>query len=154
MKKLEQLLKEEKPTKIISVGDAVSDSLVKHGFSPHVLIVDNKIMRKPITPISVGAKKVLHVKNPAGTLTDETWLVVEAALNETQRTKVIVDGEEDLLTLVAVLTAPNDALVIYGQPHEGIVVVKVSESKKKALRKIVNAMKELSPRKTKLGDIH
>ncbi len=43
---------------------------------------------------------------------------------------IIVDGEEDLLTLIAVLVRARRSLVVYGQPHEGIVVVKVTSEKK------------------------
>jgi uncharacterized protein (UPF0218 family) len=57
---------------------------------------------------------------------------------------VMVDGEEDLLTLVAVLSAPEHALVVYGQPHRGIVVVKVTEETRERMRRIVDAMEESS----------
>jgi uncharacterized protein (UPF0218 family) len=56
----------------------------------------------------------------------------------------MVDGEEDLLALVAVLSAPEDALVVYGQPHVGIVVVKVTEETREKMRHIVDAMEESS----------
>ncbi len=57
---------------------------------------------------------------------------------------MVVDGEEDLLTLVAVLCAPENSLVVYGQPHEGIVVVKVTEKTKRKIRRIVEAMETFS----------
>jgi hypothetical protein len=57
---------------------------------------------------------------------------------------VVVDGEEDLLTLVAVLHAPEKSLVVYGQPQEGIVVVRVTKQKKEMIRRIVEAMEMLS----------
>ena len=103
MKTLKELIEKEKPSKIISVGDAVSDSMMRHGVSPQVLIVDNKVMREPIRPIAVDSDQTLHVKNPAGTLAEEAWSVIKEALRGKRRTRVLVDGEEDLLTLVAVL---------------------------------------------------
>ena len=42
----------------------------------------------------------------------------------------MVDGEEDLLALVAVLYAPQNSFVVYGQPHCGIVFVKVTSRRK------------------------
>jgi len=45
-----------------------------------------------------------------------------------------------MLTLVAILCAPEKALVVYGQPHEGMVVVEVTLEKKNETRKIVDAM--------------
>jgi hypothetical protein len=144
MKNLKELIMKEKPSKIISVGDAVSESMITHGVPMQVLIVDNKVMREPIEPIAVDADQTLHVKNPPGTLTEEAWAVISEALRGKRRTKVLVDGEEDLLTLVAVLCAPEDSLVVYGQPHKGIVVVKVTEKTKEMARRIVDAMEESS----------
>jgi uncharacterized protein (UPF0218 family) len=56
----------------------------------------------------------------------------------------MIDGEEDLLTLVAVLSAPEDTLVVYGQPHIGIVAVKATEETKEKMHRIVDAMEESS----------
>jgi uncharacterized protein (UPF0218 family) len=58
-----------------------------------------------------------------------------------------VDGEEDLLTLIAILYVPEDSFVIYGQPYEGIVVVKATEAKKEEISGILNSME--NPRKAK-----
>jgi uncharacterized protein (UPF0218 family) len=144
MKKLGELLEREKPSKIISVGDIISESMAKRGISPQVMIVDNRVMRDPITPIFLEADQTLHLKNPPGTLTDQAWSVMGEALSQPQRTKVVVDGEEDLLTLVAVLCAPENSLVVYGQPREGIVVVRVTEQTKRMIRRIVEAMETFS----------
>jgi len=144
MKKLGELMEREKPSKIISVGDIVSESMAKHGISPHVMIVDNRVMREPIAPIFLEADQTLHLKNPPGTLTDQAWSIIQEALRQAQPTKVVVDGEEDLLTLVAVLCAPENSLVVYGQPHEGIVVMRVTEQTKRTMQRIVEAMEAFS----------
>jgi len=142
MKKLGELVEREKPSKIISVGDVVSESMAKRGIFPQVMIVDNRVMRESIAPIVVEANQTLHLKNPPGTLTDEAWSIMQEALRQGQRTKVVVDGEEDLLALVAVLCAPENSLVVYGQPREGVVVVKVTEKTKGIMRGIVELMEE------------
>jgi uncharacterized protein (UPF0218 family) len=144
MKKLKELIEKDRPSTVISVGDAVSDNMVKHGISLQVLIVDNKIMRAPIQPIVADADQTLHLKNPPGTLTEEAWIVTRNALSGKGRTKVLVDGEEDLLTLVAVLCAPENSFVVYGQPHEGIVVVKATEKTREKMKRIVDAMEQSS----------
>ena len=56
-------------------------------------------------------------------------------------THIVVEGEEDLLTLIAVLYAPENSFVIYGQPHSGVVVVKVTGQKKRQVQEFLNAMK-------------
>ncbi|MFQ6064287.1 MAG: GTP-dependent dephospho-CoA kinase family protein [Candidatus Bathyarchaeia archaeon] len=142
MKRLKQLIDEEKPSILISVGDVVSKNMMENGIQPKVLIVDNKVMRKRIKPIQVKVDQTLYLKNLPGTLNDEAWNVVRRALNKEEMTRVLVDGEEDLVTLVAVLCAPENALVVYGQPHEGIVAVRVTDQKKEHVRQIVEAMKQ------------
>ena len=144
MKRLKELIQKEKPSMTISVGDIVSRSMIEYGVSVNVLVVDNKVMRKPIQPITVDADQTLYANNPPGAITDEAWAAIRSAVEQKGRTRVIVDGEEDLLTLVAVLSAPEDALVVYGQPHVGIVVVKVTEETREKMCRIVDAMEESS----------
>ena len=140
MTKLKQLIKEEKPPKIISVGDIVSKNMTEHHIPTHTIIVDNKVARETIKPIKIKAKRTLHVKNPPGTLTPETWTIIQEALKQDRPTRVLVNGEEDLLTLVAVSQAPENALVVYGQPNQGAVAVKVTEEMRRKVQLIIDAM--------------
>ena len=144
MKRLKDFIEKEKSSLVISVGDVVSRNMIEYGVSPNVLIVDNKVMRKPIQPITVDADQTLYAKNPPGTITDEAWAAIRSAVEQKGQTRVMVDGEEDLLTIVTVLSAPKGALVVYGQPHVGIVVVKVTEETKERMRRFVDAMEEAS----------
>jgi len=144
MEMLKELVEKEKPSAVISVGDIVTQNMIKYGLSLNVLIIDNKTMRKPIQPIKVDTDQTLYSKNPPGTITDEAWNVIKQAAEYKGQTKVIIEGEEDLLTLVTVLCAPDDAFVVYGQPNVGIVVVKVTEEKRKKMRRIVDLMEEPS----------
>jgi uncharacterized protein (UPF0218 family) len=141
MDKLEDIVKKEKPPGIISVGDTVSRNLHEHRIIPRLAITDNKSMRKAIQPQTFPPKNLIQVKNPQGTITEEAIAAVRDALEGDKQVQILVDGEEDLLTLVAVLHAPENSLVIYGQPHEGIVVVKVTPEKKADVARILNAMK-------------
>jgi len=144
MKRLKELIEKEKPSMVISVGDIVSRNMIEYGVSLNVLIVDNKVMRKPIQPITVDADQTLYAKNPPGAITDEAWTVIRSAIEQKGQTRVMVDGEEDLFALMVVLSAPEDALVVYGQPHRGIVVVKVTEETREKMWRIVDAMEESS----------
>ncbi len=140
MSKLGIIVAREKPPKVISVGDTVSRNLHEHGLNPQLSITDNKSMRKRIQPRVFPAKSVVYVKNPRGTITEEAIAAVKKALESERQIQIVVDGEEDLLTLVAVLHAPKNSLVIYGQPREGIVVVKVTAKKKAEALEILKAM--------------
>ncbi len=140
MERLKQIVDETKPAKIIAVGDRISGNLIKSGLLPDVAIVDSKIMRKSVAPLKFDAEKTFNVINLAGTITDEAYQTVGKAVNFAGRTKVLVDGEEDLLTLAAVLSAPDGSIVVYGQPRTGIVIVSVSEDSKRRFLEIVDRM--------------
>jgi len=144
MERLKEIIDDEKPSAVISVGDIVSRHMIEHGLVLNVLIVDNKTMRKQIQPIIVDVDQTLFAKNPPGTISDEAWAAIKSAVEHEGRIKVMIDGEEDLLTIVTVLSAPEGALVVYGQPHKGIVVVKVTKEQKEKMRRIVDAMDESS----------
>jgi len=144
MKKLKDMVEEEQPSRIVSVGDRVSKNLVQNGMFPQLSIVDNRVMRRKIQPIAVLADETFHIKNPRGTITNEAFAVIQMSLEKTCRVKIVVDGEEDLLTLVAVLYAPENAFVVYGQPREGIVAVKVTDKKKAEVAGILKAMENVS----------
>jgi uncharacterized protein (UPF0218 family) len=140
MARMEDIVKREKPPKVISVGDTVSRNLHGRQLKPQLSITDNKCMRKRVEPRVFSAENVVYVKNPQGTITEEAITAVREALESEEQTHIVVDGEEDLLTLVAVLYAPEKSLVVYGQPHEGIVVVKVTSEKKTEAAEILKAM--------------
>ncbi|MDH5634885.1 MAG: GTP-dependent dephospho-CoA kinase family protein [Candidatus Bathyarchaeota archaeon] len=142
MTMIRAMVEKEKPTKIITVGDRVTQDLTSNQLFPDVLIIDNRVMRKEITPISATAENTMNVQNPPGTITDEAWQAIETAMRESKRTKITVDGEEDLLTLVAVLAAPENSLVFYGQPHEGIVAVKATVETKQRIQNMIEEMKK------------
>jgi uncharacterized protein (UPF0218 family) len=144
VKRLKELIEKEQPSLIISVGDMVSRNMIQGSIPPDVLIVDNKVMRKPVQPIEIDTKHILYANNPPGTITDEAWNVIRRAIEKKGQIEVVIDGEEDLLTIVAVLSVPENAIVVYGQPHVGIVVVKVTEETRENMRRFVDAMEEPS----------
>jgi len=49
----------------------------------------------------------------------------------------VIDGEEDLLTLPAILLAPLSSLVLYGQWDRGAVMVEVTEEMKNQVKKLL-----------------
>jgi len=140
--RLKEIVDERKPEKLIAVGDRVSRNITRKGIRLDVAVVDNRVMRKPIGPIMLKTDRTLRVRNPPGTLTDEALQAMEEAIRHSGRAKVLVEGEEDLLTLAAVLSAPPGSIVVYGQPRIGIVVMDVTEATKERFRHIVERMEE------------
>lgn len=139
---MKEIVDERKPAKLIAVGDRVSRNIIRKGMRLDVAVVDNKVMRRPIEPIKAKTDKTFRVRNPPGTLTDEARQVMVKAVRHDGRAKVVVEGEEDLLTLAAVLSAPPGSIVVYGQPRMGIVVMDVTEATKERFRHIVDRMEE------------
>jgi uncharacterized protein (UPF0218 family) len=134
-------IKNQNPPKIISVGDTVTKNLHDYDIPPDLAIIDNHCMRKKFQPVTY-ASKIVNVKNPQGTITKEAVQAIKEALESSEHVHIVVDGEEDLLTLVAVLYAPQNAVVVYGQPYEGIVLVKVSPEKKTVAQEFLKAMEK------------
>ncbi len=141
MAKMKEMVDSEKPSRIISVGDVVSRNLHGHNMHPQLTIVDNKFLRNQTAPQEAAVEETVHVNNPQGIITQEAILAIKAALDKNTHTHIVVDGEEDLLVLIAVLYAPENSFVVYGQPHSGIVVVKVTSEKKAQAQQFLNEMK-------------
>jgi hypothetical protein len=140
MNLFKDLVRKERPPKIVAVGDTVSRNLVRTGIFPQLLIVDHLAMRKSVQPISVESERTVRVRNPQGTITDEAIDSIIESLKGSQHVKIIVEGEEDLLALIAILYSPENSLVVYGQPYEGIVVAKVTPEKKAEIAEILKGM--------------
>jgi pantetheine-phosphate adenylyltransferase len=129
-------IKEENFEYVICVGDEVSRDLLAKGYKPRNIIVDGKVMRKPIDYL----KKILELytnrfqlKNPASTISRNSWKVINDAFKS--ESAVLVEGEEDLLAIPILLLAKNNTAIIYGQPGRGKVVIKVDDNKKETWRK-------------------
>jgi uncharacterized protein (UPF0218 family) len=141
MGKMKEYISKENSPLLISVGDIVSINLHVHNIQPQLTIIDNKSLRTQVVAARAQAEETVHVNNPQGTITQEAISAVKAALEKNEHTHIVVNGEEDLLALIAVLYAPENAVVVYGQPHEGIVVVKVTSDRKEQAKQFLNAMK-------------
>jgi len=141
MGNLKEMVEKEKPSRIISVGDIVSQNLHIHNIHPQLTIIDNISLRTKKIPLETVVQKTVFVDNPQGTITQEAIFAVKEALESNEHTHIVVRGEEDLVTLIAVLYAPENAFVVYGQPLSGIVVVKVSSERRTRAQEFLKAMK-------------
>jgi hypothetical protein len=108
-----------------SVGDVVTDYLIRAGYPPSVAIIDGQTMRRPYEGVTIDEYRIIHVKNPAGCICPS---LIHAARIAVDSLKVViqVDGEEDLAVLPLALVAPEGSLILYGQPGEGVVVLEIS----------------------------
>ncbi len=126
---------------LITVGDATTEKILGHGIIPSLQIVDaqeKRIKRKP--PKSEKIATNISCKNPAGEITEQSIEKIKQAIKSKTPVRIIVDGEEDLLVIPACIYAPKNAVIMYGQPNEGLVVVKINEKIKKKTKSILECM--------------
>ncbi|MDR2944600.1 MAG: DUF359 domain-containing protein [Methanosarcinales archaeon] len=128
---------------VIAVGDVTTYNLFKAGVRPRLCLIDQYTKRtavsKAISAVTSRTDYVnIYVKNPAGMLSGEMVLAIKNALESDEKHICIcVDGEEDLATLPAIALCDIGSLVLYGQPDEGLVCVKVTEEKKEEMNEML-----------------
>ncbi|MFX0096538.1 MAG: GTP-dependent dephospho-CoA kinase family protein [Candidatus Hodarchaeota archaeon] len=142
VRRIKELVNSSKPSKLITVGDVVTSNLINANLLPDLCIVDGKTLRGKFR-IELKTEKIFKLRNPRGTVSAKAWEVIRKAISSGAKVGIIVDGEEDLLTIPAVLLAPNRAIVIYGQPDVGVVVVNINEETKKHYRELAKQMEEI-----------
>ena len=139
MPQLKSIIKKARPTRVSAVGDVVSRETLKAGITVNLRIVDRISMRRPSEPFDIRSGKTFRIKNPAGFITQEAWNTIKEAMRDPD-VLIIVDGEEDLLTLPSIVESPENALVLYGQPNQGLVVVEVNPDTKNEASRILSRM--------------
>lgn len=129
---------------LISVGDETYKNLIKNELYPNIGIIDNLIQRKNHNHDLIQTDDILEAINPAGTITDNLWETIEQAikLSENKNQLIVVEGEEDLAVLPCIRLASDETTILYGQPNEGLVLLKVSDVKEKAQKLLEGFIKE------------
>ena len=127
--------------KIVSVGDVTTQLLIDNSIIPNLAIIDEHVQRMVSKIVKEDLFSVELVENPAGTIAKNAWKKISNSL-EIYKNKIIIKitGEEDLLVLPAILEAPLNSKVLYGQPNEGLVIVTVTEEVKKKVQLLLHRM--------------
>ena len=136
IKSEEELVKKIRNREIITIGDEATQVILKLKIKPKLAIVDYRIRRKPIKYRYKSFLKRIRVINKAGTISSQAIQKIKEGLKDSN-SLLEVEGEEDLLALPVILEVDKGALVLYGQPGRGIVLVEVTEDKKKEIRNLI-----------------
>lgn len=128
----------------ISVGDIAAISLLKQKITPDLAIVDLKTKRQPVfsSLSALGLKPGLTAANPPGTITSDLAEKILSCLSQKIPT-LLVDGEEDLAVLPAILLSPLKTTIFYGQPAcagrlgKGLVKIIVTEKTKQKAQNLL-----------------
>jgi hypothetical protein len=131
--------------KIVVVGDQCLFQALSQKKEPHVGVYDHKTKRKATqeeTQKKIREWKVRKetVKNEPGTISMEAIQKIKQVMKNNEKTKIEVDGEEDLLVLPFILHSENGTRIYYGQPEEGIVHVEVSPELKRKVKQMLEEM--------------
>jgi len=127
--------------KVITVGDITTKNFINSGKNPKLSIIDFKVERKEIPSIKFENVKIMYVKNQPGEISSDLFVSIKNVLKSSERSLIIVDGEEDLSVLPALLCAPLGFCIFYGQPGVGMVKIETTEDIKRRAYEIVDSFK-------------
>jgi len=126
---------------VITVGDRTTENMINLGIIPEIQIVDGLEKRNQrLVPKDDTINTNLSCKNPPSEITEESTQVIQKAFSCEPPVRIIVDGEEDLLVLPVCIFAPENSVVMYGQPNEGLVIVHITPEIQAKVQKILDAM--------------
>lgn len=126
---------------IITVGDATTDKMLKFGITPSLQIIDTLEKRsKRESPSIDMVTTLISCNNPAGEITIESIAAIKNSFKSKLPVRIIINGEEDLLVIPVCLYAPNNSVVMYGQPNEGLVIVQIEDKIRKKTQLILDSM--------------
>ncbi len=142
---------------VIGVGDVVSKSISQNKFlRPLVkyLFIDGESQRGRnqfmIPNLETSIKKTFY--NPAGFINEKIFEFFQETINDDNQYLVIIDGEEDLLVIPAILES-NNSFIFYGQPPitdiippipAGCVVIYNNSEIKQRMKELFEEMERVS----------
>lgn len=174
-KKVRKIIADLKPTILITIGDKATQFFNETVGTADIAVIDFHIKRikvhEKIEDLGFSRaffekdyeNKIIKARNPAGSVTGDIVYAVrrilESFVTDGKKRVIVVDGEEDLVGVPAILLAPLGSLVFYGQPGiilpdfpgkpfgilsvpgkpvEGIVAVEVTEEKKREILELIH----------------
>jgi hypothetical protein len=125
---------------VITVGDRTSEKMVNFGLIPAFQIIDNQEKRLERIPVKCDVSTELGCNNPAAEITTQSIDMIKKAFVSKTPVRLVVNGEEDLLVIPVCIHAPKDAIVMYGQPNEGLVIVKITPEIRNKTQRLLDSM--------------
>jgi len=127
---------------LIAVGDVVTHHLLAAGRQPDVAVIDGKTEREAVDEAVAATLadpdgSTRRVVNPPAELSEALLVALREAIAAPEPVRIVVDGEEDLATLPALVAAPRGSSVVYGQPGDGMVHVAVIEAQTDEARQLL-----------------
>jgi len=147
----------EKSHIIVGVGDIVSEEIIQNKFLRPLmkyLFIDGETQRGSnrflFPELETIIKKTFY--NPAGFINEEIFEFIRETINDGNQYLVVIDGEEDLLVIPAILES-NKTFIFYGQPpitdinppiSAGCVVIYNNFEVKQRIKKLFEQLERVS----------
>jgi GTP-dependent dephospho-CoA kinase len=126
---------------LITVGDRTTEKMIDFGLIPSLQIIDNQEKRVKREPAKHDSRYTeLVCNNPAAEITPHSIDVIKKAFVSKTPVRLTVTGEEDLLVIPVCIHAPENALVMYGQPNQGLVIVKITPEIRNKTQSLLDLM--------------
>jgi len=125
---------------IITVGDRTTEKMIDFDLIPSLQIIDGQEKREKREPPKLEYAIELTVDNPAAEITSESISMIKKAFTLQSPVRLFVNGEEDLLVLPVCIHAPENAVVLYGQPNEGLVIVQITPEIRNKVQTLLDLM--------------
>ena len=126
---------------IITVGDRTTEKMIDFDLIPSLQIIDGLEKRIKRDILKLGSAFELKIDNPAAEITLESIEIIKKAFSLNPPIRLTVNGEEDLLVLPACIHAPENSVILYGQPNKGLVLVQITTEIRNKAQALLDLMK-------------
>jgi len=111
---------------VITVGDRTTEKMIDFDLTPSLQIIDGFEKRIKRDIVKLGDAFELQIDNPAAEITLQSIEIIKKAFTMNPPIRLTVNGEEDLLVLPVCIHAPENSVILYGQPNKGLVLVQIT----------------------------
>ena len=126
---------------IITVGDRTTEKMIEFDLIPSLQIIDGLEKREKRNFPKLGNAFELTIDKPAAEITLQSIEIIKKAFTMNSPVRLTVNGEEDLLVLPVCIHAPENSVVLYGQPNKGLVFVQITTEIRNKAQTLLNLMK-------------
>jgi len=126
---------------IITVGDRTTEKMIDFDLIPSLQIIDGLEKRQKREFPKLGNASELTIDNPSAEITLQSIEIIKKAFTMNSPVRLTVNGEEDLLVLPVCIHAPENSIVLYGQPNQGLVLVQITTEIRNKAQTLLNLMK-------------
>ena len=126
---------------VVTVGDQTTEKMINFGLIPSLQIIDGFEKRIKRDIVKLGDAFELQIDNPAAEITLQSIEIIKKAFTMNPPIRLTVNGEEDLLVLPVCIHAPENSVILYGQPNKGIVLVQITAEIRNKAQALLDLMK-------------